>query len=112
MRILIAVLVLIFGLQSWTKADDIRDFEIEGISIGDSALDFFSKELIDSKTRDFGYSNNEFIAVTGIDKNFKEYDVIGFYYKQNSSRKIIYSLDGVIWFKDSISKCERQKKKL
>ena len=30
MRILIAVLVLTFCLQSWTKADDIGDFEIEG----------------------------------------------------------------------------------
>ena len=43
MRVFIAVLVLIFSLQSWTKADDIRDFQIEGMSIGDSALDFFSK---------------------------------------------------------------------
>ena len=46
MRIFIAVLVMIFGLQSWTKADDIGDFEIEGISIGDSALDFVNKKFI------------------------------------------------------------------
>ena len=46
MRVFIAVLVLIFSLQSWTKADDISDFEIEGISIGDSALDFFSESEI------------------------------------------------------------------
>ena len=36
------VLVLISGFQSWTKADDIRDFQIEGMSIGDSLLDFYS----------------------------------------------------------------------
>ena len=29
--------------------DDIRDFEIEGMSIGDSALDFFSEEEIKKK---------------------------------------------------------------
>ena len=40
MRVFITVLVLIFSLQSWTKADDISDFEIEGMSIGDSLLDF------------------------------------------------------------------------
>jgi len=34
MRILIAVLVLIFSLQSLIKADDISDFQIEGMSIG------------------------------------------------------------------------------
>ena len=44
MRIFLAVLVLIFIFQSFTKADDIRDFEIEGISIGDSALNYFSKK--------------------------------------------------------------------
>ena len=35
-----------FSFQSWTKADDIRDFEIEGMSIGDSLLDYYSKEEI------------------------------------------------------------------
>ena len=46
MRVFIAVLVLIFSLQSWTKADDIRDFEIEGMSIGDSLLDYSTKSYI------------------------------------------------------------------
>ena len=46
MRVFIAVLFLIFSFQSVTKAEDIRDFEIEGISIGDSLLDYFSEELI------------------------------------------------------------------
>ena len=45
MRIFFTVLVLIFGFQSWTKADDIRDFEIEGISIGDSLLDYKKKKI-------------------------------------------------------------------
>ena len=51
MRVFIAVLVLIFSLQSWTKADDIRDFQIEGMSIGDSALDYFSEEYIKKKKK-------------------------------------------------------------
>ena len=41
MRVFIAVLVLIFSLQSWTKANDISDFEIEGMSIGDSLVRLF-----------------------------------------------------------------------
>ena len=41
MRILLIILIIIFNLTSFTKADDIRDFEIEGISVGDSLLDFF-----------------------------------------------------------------------
>ena len=48
MRIYLSALVLIFSLQSWTKADDISEFEIEGMSIGDSLLDYFSKDEIKS----------------------------------------------------------------
>ena len=40
------VLILIFSLQSWSKAEDIREFQIEGISVGDSLLDYFKKEEI------------------------------------------------------------------
>ena len=46
MRVFIAALVLIFSLQSWTKADDISDFQIEGMSIGDSLLDYMNKDEI------------------------------------------------------------------
>ena len=46
MRVFLTVLTLIFSIQSLTKADDIRDFEIEGMSIGDSLLDFLSKKEI------------------------------------------------------------------
>ena len=31
-----AAIVIIFNLQSWIKADDIRDFQIENMSIGDN----------------------------------------------------------------------------
>ena len=39
MRLIISILVLTLSLQLWTKADDISEFEIEGISIGDSLLE-------------------------------------------------------------------------
>ena len=52
MRIFIAALVLIFSLQSWTKADDISDFEIEGMSIGDSLLKFYSETKIKNQLSD------------------------------------------------------------
>ena len=37
------VLCLCFATTS--QADDIRDFQIEGISVGDSLLDYFPKKL-------------------------------------------------------------------
>ena len=43
-KILITLLFFIFSLQSLTKAEDIKDFEIEGMTIGDSLEDHFSKK--------------------------------------------------------------------
>ncbi len=63
MRLFIAVLVLIFSFQSWTKADDIRDFQIEGMSIGDSLLDYMSKKRIKKKIVNQGYHNDDFKAI-------------------------------------------------
>ena len=77
MRVFIAVLVLIFSFQSWTKADDIRDFEIEGMSIGDSLLDFFSEEEIRYKKNDaFHYINNKFLIIGIEDSSFTTYEIV------------------------------------
>ena len=50
MKRFLIFLVFIFNIQSFTKADDIREIEIEGISIGDNALDFYSKDELDNNT--------------------------------------------------------------
>ena len=47
MKRLLLILILTLSFQSWTKADDISDFQIEGMSIGDSLLDYFSKKEIE-----------------------------------------------------------------
>ena len=46
MKNLLGILVLSLFLITPSQADDIRDFQIEGMSIGDSALDYFSEEKI------------------------------------------------------------------
>ena len=46
MKRLLLILILTFSFQTLTKADDIRDFQIEGMSIGDSLLDYFSEDEI------------------------------------------------------------------
>ena len=49
-----------------TKADDIRDFEIEGMSIGDSLLGFFNEDSIKEEMNSdtvFIYKDNKFIDI-------------------------------------------------
>ena len=107
MRIFLSVLVIIFTLQSWTKADDIKSITIEGISIGDSALDYFSEKEIKQNVHDH-YKNKSFIPVQMNEYSFfKTYDAVDFDYKAGDKNYIIQGLFGVLFF-DDINKCETQ----
>ena len=46
MKKIILIIILNLCFVGPSLADDIRDFQIEGISIGDSLLDYLSKEKI------------------------------------------------------------------
>ena len=47
MNRLLLILILSLSFQSLVMADDIRDFQIEGMSIGDSLLDFYSENELE-----------------------------------------------------------------
>ena len=77
MRILIGVLILIFSFQSLTKADDIRNFQIEGMSIGDSLLDFYSKKELNNALEIYNYpGGNEYIYYFLESKNNETYEYV------------------------------------
>ena len=68
---LLLILILTFIFQTLTKADDISDFQIEGISVGDSLLDYMSKKEIKSSKRN--YLKNKKYYVVGYDENLENY---------------------------------------
>ena len=112
MKVFITVLVLIFGLQSWSAADDISDFEIEGMSIGDSLLDFYTEEEIkDFTIYDlYNYKKDKtFVAVTFYPPKyqFDKYEALSFEYKRNDKNYIIYGITGkiVTKYKKDIKAC-------
>ena len=85
MRIFIAVLVLIFSLQSLTKADDISELQLEGMSIGDSLLKHIGKDLIEKKYKTFYPASDEFylIEFESSELNFlEEYIAVGIHLKK------------------------------
>ena len=45
-RLSLYLFLILFTLQTPSWADDIRDFQIEGMSVGDSLLDYFSENEI------------------------------------------------------------------
>ena len=106
MKRLILIFILTLNFQSWTKADDIRDFQIEGMSIGDSLLEFFNEKII-NKDKAF-YKSNKFYQVSIDEKKFNVYEGVNFQLKNNDKNYIIHSLSGVIT-KD-IKKCLKDQK--
>ncbi len=112
MKKLLLILILSLSLQSSIAADDIRDFEIEGMSIGDSLLDHFSeKEIIEEKKDEYNYKN--IFATIGIRKNsFENYDKVQFDYKLNDKTYKIYGITGMIYFKDNFKDCLDKKEEI
>jgi hypothetical protein len=110
MNRLIIILILTFSFQSISKADDITEFEIEGISIGDSVLDFFSKKDIKENTWDY-FKNKEFTPLQFDYPKFAQtYDAIDISYKTSDQNFTIEALSGIIFYTDKkeINKCYKK----
>ena len=66
MRNFLLVLILIFSFQSLTKADDVRDFQIGEMSVGDSLLNFITKKSIITEIENKGtsvYYDNDYVSI-------------------------------------------------
>ena len=111
MKVFLSVLVLIFSLQSWTKADDISDFEIEGMSIGDSLLDYLSKEEINEYLENaFFYKDKKFADIFVKPKTENaNYGMLQISIKPEEKKHIIYAIGGQISYINNIGECYAQK---
>ena len=100
MKKLLLILILTLSFQTLTKADDITDFQIEGMSIGDSLLDFFNKKKIntfmnyddlpsDMKFRIIEFGSNESLKM-------KIYDGMQLFYKPSDKKYILHNVSGFI----------------
>ena len=68
-RLSLYLFLILFTLQTPSLADDISDFQIEGMSIGDSLLDYFSEEEIVSLKNSYNdkgyiYNSKKFYSIT------------------------------------------------
>ena len=109
----IVVLVLSLGLVVSVKADVITDFQIEGMSIGDSTLDYFSKKEIKkaSKERIKYPKSKKFSMLTFyLHKNLKIYDSVQINHLTNDKKLIIYSISGINYFENNINECKKEMK--
>ena len=95
MKRLLLILILTFSFQSWTKADDIRDLEIEGMSIGDSLLDFYSEKEI-KQSFVYNYTSDKYETAQFLDSvNFIKYDAVHINFLKADKKMIIQSIQGM-----------------
>jgi hypothetical protein len=95
MKKLILVLILTFIFQSWSSADDIRDFQIEGMSLYDSALDYFSKSKIKNSEEDY-YDDKTYTTSTITSSKFDVYQQVQITYKSNDNKFLLLDINGII----------------
>ena len=93
-KLLILLFSLFFLSSPSVIADDISDFEIEGISIGDSLLDYMTEEKILEEIelrKDYHYyliEPNKYAEVY-LFKDFPTYDSVSFFIKDNSTNEYL-----------------------
>ena len=126
------LLILLFSILLISSpsvfADDISDFQIEGISIGDSLLDYMTEDEILKEIEENRYlyeflkNPDEFREVYLIDyKELQTYDnltvfvksnLINKYLSNNNEKFKIYAIRGIINFNDNIKECIKERNEI
>ena len=99
--------LIFFSFSTFSFADDIQDFEIEGMSIGGSLLDYMSEEEIKENVG-YVYPDKKFTLT--VYKKFSEiYDLgVGIEYKSNDETYKIYGVQGRVNFENDIEGCYKK----
>ncbi len=113
MKIFLLLLVFILNLQSFIKADDIKEFEIEGYSLGVSLLEYFNEEEIVNNINydSYAYTDQKFVQVNIRNGNFGDYEMMQFTVKRNDKKYILHSIAGGIFYSD-FNKCLKKQEKI
>ena len=114
MKRLLLILILSFSFQSQVTADDIKDFEIEGMSIGDSALKYFTEDEIIINIRKNSYEGSDglFFDAQFEDNNYELYEQVTLTFKKYDKKYTIYSLGGLIFYDNDKPNCINDYKKI
>ena len=99
MKKLFGIVVLSLFLIMPSHSDDIRDFQIEGISIGDSLLDYMTIEEIKQNTLNYFQDERNYYVVAMTD-NLNQYDQVEIYLKSNDKKYEIKTMGGFVIVND------------
>ena len=106
-RLSLYLFFLLFTLQVPSQADDIRDLQIEGMSIGDSLLNYFTEKEI--KNGQYRLFKSKKYVTTQLIGNFEMYDTAEAAFKNRDKDYKIVSLAGGIYFLKNFNSCFKKR---
>ena len=111
MKKFLTIIFLVLFSTNISYAEDISDFQIEGISVGDSLLDHYSeREIIEgSNGLKSTYTSNKMIRNVLNNKGSEIYNHLGFHYANDGTYRI-ESIAGLIPLIGQMKKCSSMKK--
>ena len=111
-RLSLFLFLILFTLPTPSQANDIRDFQIEGISVGDSLLDIATEKEINKAKSSEQFSNDKFIIYNLEElKPLKNYDWVRVTTKKNEKNYIVANIGGAINYK-KLDKCLELQKEI
>ena len=108
MNRILLIFILTFSFQSLTKADDIRDIEIDGMRLGESLLNYYSKVEIKSNKVEY-FKDEKQYYVTFYNKNLIKFDDFEIYLKTDDKNYTIKSINAGLYPKN-LNECMEEKK--
>jgi len=112
-RLSLYLFLILFTLHTPSLADDIRDLQIEGMSIGDSLLDYYSKDKINNDFAITEYEipeKNKYKRIYIETETFENFQYVSIDVKYDDLKYIIHGITGMDDFSDSKKCFEKQNK--
>ena len=95
MKRLLLILIFTLSFPLLVSADQIREVEIEGISIGDSLLDHFTKKEIKKATQKDWFTNKKYTVVV-FKKKIETYEELQVAFLTDDKEYKVQSVSGLI----------------
>ena len=108
MKKIIIIVFLTLSFFSRSLTSELSDYEIEGISVGDSLLVFLKKV----KLKKLFYKNKKYFAFSSTKYKSESYDGIQFHAKSDDKRYKIVSIEGIKTFENNFNECLELKDKI
>ena len=115
MKIFLSVLILIFSFQSWTKAEDISDFEIGGFTLNQSLLDNYKKDYLisnwESQKHTYDFYSQKYYKIAFFGETYDPYDSIVLYTLKTDN---LFKIKSITGFRENmdIKNCYREQESI